>query len=117
MNTWTPSLMIDRLGGDEDLARQLVALFLVEYPRMITELRDSIEGGVPDTVRRAAHAFKGSVANFVDGGPVSTALQIEMLGREARLDGVPPLFARLETEVDQLVAGMREFDNGGSCES
>ena len=115
--SWSPESMIERIGDDEELARQLVALFLAEYPRMIAELRASIDSGVADTVRRAAHAFKGSAANFIDDGPVATALEIEVLGKEGRLDPVPALFARLEVEVAELVAGMREFDRGGACAS
>jgi HPt (histidine-containing phosphotransfer) domain-containing protein len=114
---WSADTMVERLGGDDELARQLVSLFLTEYPRMMTAMRESIAGGVADTVRRAAHAFKGSVSNFIDDGPVTTALEIEILGKEGRLAEVPALFARLEAEVEQMVAGMREFDRAGSCES
>src|SRR6185369_1751873 len=79
--SWSPQTMIERIGDDEELARQLVTLFLAECPRMMGDLRTSVEGGVADTVRRAAHAFKGSVSNFIDDGPVATAQQIETLAR------------------------------------
>jgi HPt (histidine-containing phosphotransfer) domain-containing protein len=110
---WSADTMVERLGGDDELARQLVSLFLTEYPRMMHAIRESIDGGVADTVRRAAHAFKGSVSNFIDDGPVSTALEIEILGKEGNLAGVPAIFVRLEAEVAQLVVGMREFEQAG----
>jgi HPt (histidine-containing phosphotransfer) domain-containing protein len=118
MNTssasWSPDTMIERIGGDDELARQLVSLFLVESPKMLSALRESIDGGTADAIRRAAHAFKGSVANFIDGGPVATALEIEMCGRQGSLDAVPGLFARLEREVAELVSGMRSFESEGA---
>ena len=107
---WSPQQMIERLGGDEELARQLVTLFLGECPRMMAEVRESVEQGTPDLVRRAAHAFKGSVSNFITGGPTATAFALETIGRDGRIAEAPEVLARLEREVDSLVAQLRAFD-------
>jgi len=115
--SWTPDVMVERLGGDEELVRQLVSLFLAEYPRMIGAIRDSVAGGSADAIRRAAHAFKGSVANFTEQAPMTTALELEMMGKESRLDEVPAAFARLEREVELLAAQLRAFEAGGVCAS
>ena len=115
--SWSPETMIDRIGGDEELAHQLVALFIAECPRMLGELRASIDGGTADAVRRAAHAFKGSIGNFIDDGPMTTAFEIELLGKQERVAEAPALLARLEGEVEQLLAGMRAFEQGGTCAS
>jgi HPt (histidine-containing phosphotransfer) domain-containing protein len=104
--------MIARLGGDEELARQLVTLFLSECPRMMAEVRESVEQGTPDLVRRAAHAFKGSVSNFGTQGPAETAFALEMIGREGRMAEAPAVLARLERQVDVLIAQLRTFDAG-----
>ena len=113
---WTPVAMIDRLDGDEELARQLITLFLGEYPRLMDSLRVSVSGGNPDAVRRAAHAAKGCIANFVDGGPQATAYRIEQLGTARTLDDVPALVAQLEREVEDLVRAMTAFQES-SCAS
>jgi HPt (histidine-containing phosphotransfer) domain-containing protein len=107
---WSPEQMIDRLGGDEELARQLVTLFLDECPRMMDEVRESVEQGTPDLVRRAAHAFKGSVSNFITGGPTATAFALETIGRDGRIAEARSVLARLEREVDSLLAQLRAFD-------
>jgi HPt (histidine-containing phosphotransfer) domain-containing protein len=114
---WSPRELIDRLGGDEPLARQLVALFLAEYPRLLRRLRDSVTSGRADDVRRAAHAAKGCLANFVEGGPERTAFQIEQLGAEGRLEPVAPLLIRLEHEVEALVDRMHQFEAEKPCAS
>jgi HPt (histidine-containing phosphotransfer) domain-containing protein len=105
--------MIARLGGDEELARQLVTLFLDECPRMIAEVRDSVAQGTPDLVRRAAHAFKGSVSNFLPDGPTATAFALEQIGRDERMADAPDVLARLEREVETLTAQLRVFDSQG----
>jgi HPt (histidine-containing phosphotransfer) domain-containing protein len=107
---WSPDLMITRLGGDEELARQLVTLFIEECPRMMAQVRESVAEGTPDLVRRAAHAFKGSVSNFTAEGPTVTAFALENIGREARLDDASVLLAQLEREVEILMMQLRAFD-------
>ena len=107
---WSPDQMIARLGGDAELTGQLVTLFLGECPRMMAQVRESVAQGTPDLVRRAAHAFKGSVSNFTTDGPTVTALALETIGSEGRLDEAPATLARLEREVDSLVAQLRAFE-------
>ncbi len=105
--TWSPDQMIERLGGDEELARQLVTLFIGECPQMMAQVRQSVEQGTPDLVRRAAHAFKGSVSNFLPGGPTVTAFALEQIGRDGRLDEAPAALATLERQVEVLLVQLR----------
>lgn len=107
---WSPEQMIARLGGDEELARQLVTLFIGECPRMLAQVRESIAQGDPDLVRRAAHAFKGSVSNFTPGGPTATAFELECLGRDGRVADAPGVLARFEREVASLFDQLRVYD-------
>lgn len=112
MGEWTPAVMLERLGGDEELARQLVELFIAECPRMMDTVRDSVRAGDAEQVRRAAHAFKGSVGNFTDGPPMTTAFELEQMGREGGVAGAPAVLARLEVETDAFVAALRRFEEG-----
>jgi HPt (histidine-containing phosphotransfer) domain-containing protein len=107
---WSPDQMIARLGGDEDLARQLVTLFISECPQMMAQVRDSVADGTPDLVRRAAHAFKGSVSNFLPDGPTVTAFALENIGREGRIEDAPSTLATLERQVDALITQLRAFE-------
>ena len=107
---WSPEQMIARLGGDEDLARQLVTLFIGECPRMLAQVRESVAGGSADLIRRSAHAFKGSVSNFTTEVPTVTAFELECLGRDDRAADAPAVLARLEREVASLLEQLRAFD-------
>jgi two-component system sensor histidine kinase/response regulator len=108
---WTPTRMLDRLDGDVELAVQLAEIFNDEYARMLEQLREAVEAGVADEVRRAAHALKGSVSNFIDGGPTATAFELETMSRNNQLEGSSALFARLEQEVIALTECLREFQS------
>jgi HPt (histidine-containing phosphotransfer) domain-containing protein len=64
-------------------------------------------------VRRAAHALKGSLSNFIDGGPTATAFELETMGREGRLDESSKALDRLEGEIAALIVRLREFREQG----
>jgi HPt (histidine-containing phosphotransfer) domain-containing protein len=109
---WSPATMLERLGGDEELAHQLVELFISECPRMMAAVRDSVASGNADQVRRASHAFKGSVGNFTDEAPMTTAFELEQIGKDGRLDQTAMLLARLECEVEDFLSALRRFEEG-----
>jgi len=106
--------MLSRLDGDVELAQQLAAIFVDEYPQMLDRLRAALTSGVPDDVRRAAHALKGSVSNFVDGGPTATAFELENMGRSGQLEGTSAVLDRLERELAALSASLRQFHSKGA---
>ncbi len=114
MGEWTPAAMVDRLGGDEELARQLVELFVAECPKMMQAVRESVAAGDGEQVRRAAHAFKGSVGNFTESAPMTTAFELEQLGRTGPIEQAPALLARLEQEVDAFLDALRRYEEGRS---
>jgi two-component system, sensor histidine kinase and response regulator len=104
---WTSAALTERLGGDRQLASELVDIFLSEYPNLVGALRHTVSRGDGDAIRRAAHAVKGTVVNFVHDGPAATALALERAAAESRLAEIPALMARLEGEIELLVAAMR----------
>jgi len=107
---WSAGAFVSRFDGDELLARELVALFLVECPRMMAALRDSVRNGTADEVRRAAHTLKGSMSNFTDQAPVTTAFALEQHGAAGRLTDAGAALVQLEREMEDLLAEMRQFN-------
>ena len=111
---WTPERMLARLDGDRELAVQLAGIFVDECPRMQQRLREAVSAGSADEVRRAAHALKGSVSNFIDGGPTATAFALETMARDGQLDGVEAVLDRLDREIVALMESLREFQLRGA---
>ena len=115
--TWTPALLTDRLGGDEHLVRELIDIFLDEYPGLLRAVRTSAASGDSVALRRSAHALRGSITNFVEDGPTVTALALERAGEDSRLEDAARLLGQLEREVDALVKAMRTFHGTDQCGS
>src|SRR3954471_2361141 len=114
---WTATVLTERLGGDEHLARELVRIFLVEYPALLQAVLTHVADGNAAHIRRAAHALRGTITNFIDDGPTATALELERAADESRLEEVAPLSARLTLEVEALAAAMRHFEGVDPCAS
>jgi len=99
--TWNRPALVDRIGGDEDLARELGVLFVEGLPELIEAVRLAVEQGDPEATDRAAHTLNGAAANVGAEGFQAAALTIRRLAEagcltEARgvVDRLPDLAKR-----------------------
>jgi PAS domain S-box-containing protein len=97
---WAAAL--DYVGGDEQMLREMIDIFLDEAPRWMAELRQAIAAhNVPD-VKRLAHNFKGSARLFGAKSVADSAFLLEQMGRNGNLSGADAACAALETAIDRL---------------
>jgi len=88
--------------GDEELAAEIVALFIVEAPAMVDRVRAAVFGDSLEEIRQAAHAFKGAVGNLTRQGPMETSAQLEAMARgDVQADA-----KALMRVLDEQVAGL-----------
>jgi HPt (histidine-containing phosphotransfer) domain-containing protein len=93
---------LDRIGGDEELLREIAGLFLSEYPSLIAEIRVAVQIGDARALERSAHSLKGSVANFEACAAVDAAFRLESMGRNGNLDQTASALAALEAAFEAL---------------
>ena len=91
--------VLDRVDGDVALLQELVTMFLEDCPRMMAEIEAAVGRGDGGAVSRAAHALKGSIGNFVSGGPFEAAQRLETLGREGDLSDLGEAWIALRNAV------------------
>src|SRR4051794_41096338 len=82
-----PSLL-DRVGGDSSLLREIAAIFLDEVPGLLAEMEAAADAGDALRLQHAAHAVKGSVANFEVAPVTQAALTLELMGTTGDLSDV-----------------------------
>ena len=104
MQTFDKSSLLDRLCGDEELAREIVGIFLEDSPQQIASLKDALERNDAEGVRLYAHSLKGSSGNVAAQALHAVALQLEQAGRSGDL----PKAAALLPELEQAFAHLRE---------
>jgi HPt (histidine-containing phosphotransfer) domain-containing protein len=97
-----PTQVLDRVGGDRKLLRELVEVFLADSPRLRTDIRTAIAGGDAGKLRLAAHALKGAVGTFSAPDATEAAQRLETLGQQGNLTGAEEAAAALEHELERL---------------
>jgi two-component system, sensor histidine kinase and response regulator len=100
--SWNRTEALERLGGDEDLLRELCQIFLEESPKTLRNLRQALAEGDASAVMRAAHSLKGEVGYLGAGVASQAARKLEDMGRENKLTGAPETMIVLEREISGL---------------
>ena len=106
------SAAVDRVGGREDLLKQMVELFYKEIARLVPALREALVQQDMGKVRRLAHSIKGSASCFAAPPAVSAAMRLEFMGRDGVLSGADEAFAVLEREIERLKQALAVFAPG-----
>jgi HPt (histidine-containing phosphotransfer) domain-containing protein len=96
------AVLMDRLGGDLDLLRELVGLYLADEGQLLEGIEAALGAGDADALRRSAHTLKGAVSNFCAAGAWSRAQALENAGRDGRLDEAPRLLEALRAELARV---------------
>ena len=96
------AMILDRVGGDEELLREITAIFLEEYPVLIQQIQAALDVSDARRLERAAHSLKGSVANFGAQGATEAAYRLETLGRRGDFRDSGAALDRLLFEFRQL---------------
>ncbi len=94
--------MLSRTGGDEELLRELVDLFLEEYAGLLLEIEEAIAHSNSQGLEFAAHTLRGSVGNLGAKSAYNAAKNLEMIGREGNLSGATEAYAVLRIELERL---------------
>jgi signal transduction histidine kinase/CheY-like chemotaxis protein/HPt (histidine-containing phosphotransfer) domain-containing protein len=100
---------LGRLAGDEALLRELVGVFLEEYPAWMADIRAAVRARDPQILQRAAHTLKGAVDSCGSPGAYAAAFELEKMGRAGEVPGEGEAMGRLEREIDRLVPALRRF--------
>ena len=96
------SALLDLVGGDEDLKREIIALYLAEYPRLLAGIRAAATSGDARALQFSAHALKGSVGNMAATRAYAAAEELETLARAEQIPEARTAVATLERELALL---------------
>ena len=100
--SWNKVEALDRIGGDEELLREVCEIFLEESPKLLKKLQQAVAAGDADGVVRAAHSLKGESSYLSAGGTSRAARQLEEMGHNKDLSHARDTLAVLEREVAGL---------------
>ena len=94
--------ILDRVGGDLELLRDIIKLFLEDYPKLVAEIREAFQMGDSERLAKATHTLKGSVSNFAAEAAVQAALKVENIARSGDLTDATQAIVHLEREIERV---------------
>lgn len=99
----------DRVDGDDELVREVLAVYLEDTPTVLDSLRQALEAGQPESVAKAAHTLKGSSANVAAERLRSQAYELEQKARAGDLEEARRLFPSVQSEFRELENMLTQF--------
>ena len=93
---------IDRLLGDEDLAKEIIKGFIEDSLRQINTLKEAVDSKDADVIHCHAHSLKGAAANISATVLKELAYQIEIAGQTKDLIKAASLVPKLDEQFEVL---------------
>lgn len=94
--------LLAHVDGDAALLKEIVGLFIEDYPLLMARLQDAIACGDAKEIERAAHSLKGSVGSFAAKAALNSALRLEQIGKSGDLTEALGAYTTLDAEIDEL---------------
>jgi HPt (histidine-containing phosphotransfer) domain-containing protein len=107
--TFDGEALLARVDADTELLSSLVAVFKADRPGMMAGIEEALAVGDAVALADGAHTIKGALSVFGVEPARSIAEQLEMAGRENRLQNARELYERLGREVVAAEKGLETF--------
>ena len=97
-----PNALLERLGGDERVYDEVVALFLQDAPRQLHSLQETVSRGDMATARRQAHTLKGASGNVGATDLEKVLLKTERACEQGEAKEAARMLDRVKAEFEKL---------------
>lgn len=95
--------LLATVEGDMELLKELVKLFLADYPNRLAGLREAMTVHDTPALARGAHTLKGALGNLAADAAYTAALCLERFARTEDLPQLTDAYSALESEIERLV--------------
>jgi HPt (histidine-containing phosphotransfer) domain-containing protein len=106
-SVFNQQVALTRVGGDEELLRELIEVFLGDSPKWLNDLHKAAAEGNAVDLRRAAHTIKGAVGYFGADEAGAAADHLQDLGRGGDVAAAVAVVPKLEQALERLTAALR----------
>ena len=102
MNTQTvidlPTFEAIKEAMGADYIVEVIQVYFEETPQLLADLKQALEKQDCETFRRSAHSIKSTSNSFGALNFGADAKELEMMGREGKLEGAAPKVEALEAD-------------------
>lgn len=95
--------------GIEDLAYEAITSFLTTLPTLNSAIEAALRAKNASDLELNAHTLKGAVSNFYAEQSRSLAFELEVMGKEKKLERAEETFLLLKEELKLLSIELNKF--------
>ena len=111
---WDYDALIEIAGGDRDLAREMVDLFLEELPQRMAGIGQALTLRESSVLEREAHSLKGSIGYFAAPAAFEAVNKLTEMARSNFLDNAADqVFHDLKRETARLAGSLTAWRKDG----
>ena len=96
------AVILDRLGGDEEIFDVMVDMFLQDAASYAENLAQALSAADIPLLQREAHTVKGVLATFADEDGAQAAYAIEQQCKQGSLDGLAEPVKALQARLAEV---------------
>jgi PAS domain S-box-containing protein len=96
LTVWDKPALEERLMGDQELMVKVLASFLDDMPRQLSNLQTFVEGGNAEDAGAQAHSIKSAAANLGAVLLYETAATMEQAGRQSDIKTLKDMLPEIE---------------------
>jgi PAS domain S-box-containing protein len=100
---------VERLMGNEKLARRVAATFITSMPQQLTALATAIKSFDGPATRLAAHSIKGAAANVGGSAIRELAAKLEKMGESGEMESAAEVLPALDASFQALRPVIQRF--------
>ncbi len=101
--------LLERVGGNRKLLREVMDLFLVDCPQRMQDIRGAVAARDAAGLAAVVHMLKGSVAIFMLEEATEAAQTLEEHARREAWNEIPAAIATLEAEITRLHGALQDL--------
>jgi signal transduction histidine kinase/YesN/AraC family two-component response regulator/HPt (histidine-containing phosphotransfer) domain-containing protein len=99
-------------SGDNELLGEVIEMFLDEYPRRMSAIRNAISCDDWEALGFAVHTLKGVVGNFYAQAALEATERLEVMADICDLTDLDVALANLENEIERLSQALKLYHDG-----
>lgn len=109
MDAFDEKALMDEIDDDIEFLEETLAMFDEDTPALLEAIRSAAAAGDAAALVKPAHALKGLLGNFCAGPAVNSARELEVMGREGRLEDAEAALEKLLSETRRLGEALHRF--------
>jgi signal transduction histidine kinase/DNA-binding response OmpR family regulator len=102
-------ILLGRLGGDEEIFREIVKAFLEDAPSQVEKLKHAVQEGNQIGVERQAHLLRGTAMNMSAKELQTVAWGMEVAAKDGDLSRARLLMEKLDPAFERLKGALSDL--------